>query len=80
VGQKLQVDLYGVGQRFVYDPVKCLRNGPARNAIREYDLDWSALVRRLWQLFPPGAEDDRLVERLADFLAGYRLIRDMESR
>jgi hypothetical protein len=78
--KKLQADLHGVGQRFAYNPVRCLKSKPARNAIREYDLDWSALVRGLRELLPPGAEDDRLVERLADFLAGYRLIRDMESQ
>lgn len=82
---KQQPDLYDVALSFVGDPRKCLGNQAARTIIREYHIavsilnnehrlfDWDALVSEL-------RVDGRLVERWADLLAGYCLVRDMESQ
>lgn len=70
---KQQPDLYDVALSFVRDPRKCVKNQEGRAAIREYDLNWKGLVSKL-------RLEGHLAERWADFLAGYRLIRDMESQ
>lgn len=71
--------LYDVASRFVTDPRGCVRNRSARSVIRRYDLNWTELIKHVRDFCPDGIEDD-LVDRIGDLLAGYCLVRDMESR
>jgi len=73
-------DLHGVGCFFVADPRNCVNDKSARGVIREYDLDWKLLVSGLRRLFKDDPTELHLAERFADFLAGYKLVRDMESQ
>lgn len=83
--ERAGLDLHDVARSFAVDPRKCLRNEAAQTMIREYHLavgilnnehrlfEWHALVSEL-------RVDGRLAERWADLLAGYCLVRDMESQ
>jgi len=74
--------LYEVALHFASDPQRCLKDKSAREVLRGFggcDHDWNELFNKLWALFEKEQAERSLAEHLADLLAGYCLVRFMES-
>lgn len=78
--QKRLPDLYDVGLMFQFDPRKCVKDKSANQVIREYDVDWTLLADNVWSLLNRDPKERGLADKIAYLLAGYRLVRDMQSQ